>query len=219
MRAISSALQVNSIEKSNAYFEKLESVEKFNDVPVVDDNPFAAKLMEKMEMKRVRKGAKNGVASVSLTNEETGEVVSGIQENRVFMKQEVVDSEKFVKLYIHRFAELYDLGVSAQKVFGYFLVEMQKPINKDRDIIFFNMSDCMDFCKYKTNPMIYTGLTELIKHKFIAKSSKHPGHFYVDANTAFNGKRVIIMEEYIKEDSEMSANQTISQGLNTSENF
>lgn len=186
-----------SIMIVDEYFKQLDNADKFKEIPCVKMNPFNNTLLPKMQIRNVNMRNIKGVSSLDVVDPDTGEVIdSGINENRSFYKRQMVDDEKFIKIYVNRFTQLYDLGLSAQKVFGYFLTEMQKPENSNKDQIFFNMKSCMNFCSFRTTPMIYRGLTELMKHRFIAKSLDNPGHYFVDANTAFNGKRIIIMEEY-----------------------
>ena len=181
------------------YMFEVEGVVKFGDVPEVSDNPFRYKSIESFEMKRKVIGAVNGVTSVYIVDKETGKIVSGATENRVFVKKEYVDNAKFIKIYQHRMKELFNMSHPAIKVMGYFMHEMQKPEYIRMDMIYLDKDACMEFCGYSVHNMLYKGLMELVKKGFIAKSDK-PGYYFVDSNTSFNGNRIVIMEEYEKKE-------------------
>jgi hypothetical protein len=193
-------------EVYNQYSSKVEGITSFKDAPVVDVNPFLHKLSDKMEMTRKVKKTINSVSSVDIIDRDSGEIVSGADENRVFVKREIVDNEKFIKLYRSRIKEMFNMSHSAMKVMGYFWNEMQKTGNMKTDMIYFFMDDCMRFCGYTSHAMVYRGLTELITQRFIAKSNK-PGYFYMDSSMGFNGDRLVIMEEYIKQDEDYFASK------------
>jgi hypothetical protein len=91
------------------YMEEASTAIKFSDLPVPDVNPFRFRLRDKMNIQRVVKGAYNGVRSVDIIDRMSGEVVSGAEENRVFVKRESVDNDKFVKLYSDRIKAMFDL--------------------------------------------------------------------------------------------------------------
>lgn len=203
------------LKKQGNYLYKIESIEKFNDFPKLKKNPFVQQAISAFEMKGKIKGAVNGITSMELIDKDSGEIISGIKENRVFVKQEYVDNSKFLKVYINRFRESFDLSVSAQKIFMFFLLEMQKPENRDRDKIYLNKEECLEYCNYTSHRMYYIGLTELMQHGFIAKCENPPGHYWIDINTAFNGNRIVIMEEYIRgEMDEEKDTKAIEDGRN-----
>jgi hypothetical protein len=184
------------------YLESVKDIKSFVDAPKMSKNPFTGQLKSLIKIENKYVNSSKGLGSFDIIDKHTGEVVSQASENRVFTKRQYVDKENFVKLYIDRLKDLYDLSMASIKVFGYFLNEMQKPHNVNRDLIFFNLKDCMEFCDYDTHPMVYKGLTELISHGFIAACSNPVNHFFIDATTAFNGNRILIMEEYIKEEDD-----------------
>jgi len=183
-------------DKFKEYQEAVRDIKKFSEAPSCGENPFIYKLAENMSIQRKVIHAENRMASVDIIDRATGEVTSGAEENRVFVKRQQVDDQRFVKIYADRIKMMFNLSHSAYKVFGFFLHEMQKAENKERDKLYFDLKSCMDFCGYDTHAMVYRGLTELISHTFIAKAETPPNHYFVDANAAFNGNRIIIMEEY-----------------------
>jgi hypothetical protein len=189
-------------EDYEGYLDRLNDSDKFSDIPSLDYNPFREKLNDAITMKRKMKGAVNRVNGMTLIDNDTGEEISGIDKNVVFVKKEYVDNEKFLKVYSNRLKELFDLTNAAMKVFGYFMVEMQKVHNKNKDMVYFNLKDCMEFCGYNSHKQVYRGLTELILNKFIAKCSTPPNHFWIDCRTAFNGDRIFIMEEHVRKQND-----------------
>jgi len=201
----SNALSVNHNNKLDLdlqrYLDEVKNIEKFSEAPVVNSNPFTASLKASMTVQHKVLHAVNGFGSVEMIDKESGEVISDLSENRVFTKRQYVDSDKFTKIYLDRFKQLFDLSSSTVKVFGYILNEMQKVENVNSDIIYFDMEDCKDYLGFSQSNMIYRGLTELLQHGFIAKAKK-PSHFYIDSKTAFNGNRIVIMEEYERKENE-----------------
>jgi len=183
------------------YMDTVKDVKSFSDAPSIEVNPFKRKLMNDITLKRKFVKGNFGLGSYNIVNHD-GEIVSRIEENRVFSSSKYVDEKKFIKLYSDKLKDMFQLTHSAIKVFGYFLTEMQKPYNQNKDIIFFNLNDCMRHCDYNTHGMVYRGLTELISHGFIAKCVQPANHFFIDATIAFNGDRIVVMEEYIKKDAD-----------------
>ena len=188
-------------DKYESYLELVRQADKFSELPMPKDNPFRYKLQTKIGIQRVVKGSVNAVGSVDIIDRNTGEVVSGAEENRVFVKRERVDDDIFVKLYSDRIKAMFNLSHPAIKIFGYFLHIMQRPENINRDVVYLDMKDCQEFCGYKTHPMIYTGLKELVVNGFIARHPRQ-NHFYVDPNVAFNGNRIVVMEEYVRKETD-----------------
>lgn len=186
----------------NRYMEYMfhrEGASKFADFPAVDLNPFLYKQLESIELNNKIVGTTNGIGSVDIVDRETGQVVSDATQNRVFVKRQMVDKGKFVKIFENRLKEMFNLSHSAIKVMGYFINEISLPKYIGKDSIYFNKVDCMEFCGYNTHNMVYKGLTELLNNNFVAKSTI-PGFYFIDHNIAFNGNRIVIMEEYIKEE-------------------
>lgn len=187
------------------YIDLIKDIKKFSEAPSTNGNPFRHNLSDIIKVEKKVKHAQNNIGSANLISPETGEIISSLEENRVFTKNEHVDHNRFVKIYMDRMRTVFNLSHSAIKVFSYFLYIIQKPINKDKDIIYFSLNDCMEYCRYEAHAMVYRGLTELIINCFIAKADSPPNHYWIDPKTAFNGNRIIILEEYIKQDKDYFA--------------
>jgi hypothetical protein len=183
-------------EEHRKYLEALEKATTFNECPEVDNNIFACLLSDRVVQKDIRKGYTSG-KSRTISDGETGEVIK-VRDNTVFFSKQYVDNDKYIKLYMDGFRRFFDLSHPAYKVFGYFISELQK--NKDTDIVHFSMQECMDYCEYKTHPMVYRALTELILKEFICKSSKYKFAFYVNPLNVCNGKRSRFIVDIINKD-------------------
>jgi hypothetical protein len=191
------------IIKRDEYFEQIIDIDKYSEFPSVSINPFNIDLGEVIKEKEVIGGCEM-LAVKDYFNTDTGEITKGSKKALISYKKKEVDDEQFLKIYLDRFKELYGLSMSAIKVFGYFMMQMQLPANKNRSIIYFNLKDCMMFCKYKQHNMVYDGLVELIRNRFIAKCSSPENHYWVDSRTVANGNRkIIIVNEYNLKDKQL----------------
>ena len=198
MKAISNEAMDEALQ---TYLESVKDIENYSEAPIVTSNPFRSNLKSSIEMKYKTEHAINSIGTVEIRDTITGEITSGVGENRIFTRRKFVDNEAFVKIYLNRFRDVMKLSISAIKVFNYLLGEMQKPENINKDQIYFEIKDCMEFCGYTTHNMVYNGLTELISHGFVARSDK-PYLIYVDSNVAFNGNRILVFEEYIRKEAD-----------------
>lgn len=184
-------------EDLNKYTESISDITSFSELPSMDHNPFTCLLGDVMRIDYKTKGAMNGIDKFEITDRESGEVVSDMQSNLILRSREYVDNEKFAKLYGIQLKQMFNLSHPALKVYGYILKEIGS--SKDSDYIYFSMKDCMEFCDYNSHVMVYRGLTELIKKLFISKTTKPP-QLWVNPRCAFNGNRIVVFKEYIKDD-------------------
>ena len=198
---VGKTIKLRRNDKYESYLELAKQASKFSELPIPKDNPFRYRLETKIGLQRVVKGAVNALGSVDIIDRETGVVTSGVEENRVFVKRERVDNEAFIKIYSDRIKQMFNLTHPAIKIFGYFLHIMQRAENINRDVVYLDTKECMEFCGYKTHPMIYIGLKELVVNGFIARHPRQ-NHFYVDPNAAFNGNRIVVMEEYVRKEAD-----------------
>jgi hypothetical protein len=195
------------------YSNSIQDVDNFGDLPGIDHNPFTCLLTSIVKIENKVLGAMNGIGAVEYTDPSTGEVMTADQ-NKIFSTKIPVDSDKFTKIYHKQLKEMFSLTYPALKVYGYFIKEIQD--NKNADFVYFSIKDCMEFCGYSSHVMVYRGLTELVKKLFICKTNKPP-QFWVNPLYAFNGDRIIIYKEYIKQDYFESETNKL-QKLNAYEN-
>lgn len=194
------------------YLKAVKDIKKYSEAPECKENPFVPMLSPMIELKRKVSGAENSIGKVTIINDDTGEVTSG-DESRVFTEKKYVDNDKFIKVYQGQLKAMFALNGAAIKVFGYFIYEMQGSNGKDKDMVYFNVQECMEFCQYTGHSQVYNGLTELLRKAFIAISPRQ-NFFYVNPLYAFNGNRIMIYEEYIRKDGLKKAGESrqIEQG-------
>jgi hypothetical protein len=178
----------------NEYSEKLLNANSYEKIPSMEKNPFTFMLNDSVTMKYKNSGALSCVEKFEITDKDTGEVVSGINSNIMFRRKQYVDNEQFVKLYNDQMKSIFNLSLSAIKVFGYIMFEMQNLVNSDA--VWFSLKGCMEFCEYTSHQMVYRGLSELLKKMIICKSDK-PNQFWINPKYVFNGNRIIVFNEFI----------------------
>lgn len=205
MEAQNSSLSKSAVRQFTEYSKQVKDIEKYSDAPKCDSNPFLPMLEEVIEMKSRKVGSTKGMANLTVLNDDTGEVEAGFS-NKAFYGKTYVDDDKFIKIYQHHLKEMFALGGGAIKVFGYFLHEMQGVDGMNKDMVYFNVQDCMDFCTYRTHGQVYKGLTELIKNLFISIAPR-TNFFYINPKYAFNGNRILVFQEFIREDGLTRANE------------
>ena len=186
------------IRDADRYLDSVKDIERFSDAPELSVSPFIPAMLDSFEIRRKTVYSEKIMTCVDIVNHTTGEVISGITENRVFLNKQLVDKEKFVKVYYDGVSSMFHLSKTAMRVFQYIIGIMTELRNINNDCIYIGVQDVMDRCDYKFANMVYVGLTELISAGIIAKASKPPNHYWIDPKTAFNGNRVIVMNEYIK---------------------
>lgn len=124
-----------------------------------------------------------------LIDEETGEVHG--QSRLVISKK--VDKDSFIKIYRAKLQFLFDLTPEALKVLSYFMDK--SPVGKD--IVMFDVDECMEFLGYKSNKSVFNGLLVLLENKFIARS-KTSKLYFINPAIFFNGNRLTVVEHYEK---------------------
>lgn len=167
--------------------------------PKNEENPFLKKddLIIKVPQKYKREVYKaNGRSNEDtiIISSTTGEIDGEIKQ--VFIKEHVVDTEKFVKFYTENLKLFFNLNNSSIKVLSYLFNTL--PINKD--LIIFDMEECVKFTNL-TIQSIYTSLTSLINYKFIARS-KYTNMYYINPTIFFNGDRVAFIKTFRKKKAE-----------------
>lgn len=178
------------------YFDAIKGIESYDDFPKFKENPFLCLLMDQMKLTWKTKGVLNGIGSVEYVDKDTGQIVSA-SENRVFRRKEYVDSGTFTKMYYSQMKILFSLSGTTIKVFGYFIQQMDE--SNENGKVYFRLKECMDFLNLRSRASIYSGLRELITRGFICKTDI-PWQFFVNPLYVFKGNRLVIFNEYIRQD-------------------
>lgn len=187
------------------YFEAIKDIDKYQELPCIDINPFMATMINGMMIKKDM-GRVDGVGRAELVDKTSGEIV----ETTTFYTKKIVDADTFVKIYSNRLKDLFDLSKTAIKVFFYFIDQMNKPYNINTSMILIDIQECVDYCDYSANTQVYAGLIELVKAGIIAKAHRR-NLFHIDPNTVFNGNRMMVMEEYIKKEADYFDDKSLSR--------
>lgn len=171
-----------------------EEIVKLSEFETYAKNPFMLSLVVPKRGKIIKVSKEN----VSLTNIKTGE--SSESEMAFMAITEKVDKEEFVKIYKKNIQDMFNLSMQGFKIFGYFLSATQ--ISKD--IVAFSYKKCMEYTNYKSKNSVNVGLTDLMNNKFIAKSEV-PNMYFLNPSFFFNGDRIVLVKEYIKEGSKIKS--------------
>lgn len=165
---------------------------KLNNYPIFDTNPFIEEAIEEI---KVSTGQKRQL--ISGTKDVTNHIVNydgEIVGHSRFVRFIEVDEEKFIKVYIKRFAAFYDLTKSGKRVFGYIIGHCLIP---NKDIFYIDYEEAKLVTGYRTVTVIRSGISSLIENKIIARS-RSPYKYYMNPLTFFNGDRVSFAKTYIK---------------------
>ena len=173
-------------------YKGITSYEKLN------KSPFINELFDvQVSARRRILAGKDGDRIVSSDGTVTG--------NQVFAIQEKVDKETFTKMFSGMMKELFKLSNRGIKVFGY-ITTIAKP---NKDVILFDMEECLEYTTYKKEQSILHGLEELLQHGIIARTKKHY-KYYINPNLFFNGNRLTLIRQYQK-DERLKPNSSNSQ--------
>ena len=164
--------------------------------PVYMQNPTIAgvPLHQKERAYRVAKGNQ-----MMLVDEATGEIAGhGVA---AFLQREVVDPERFVKVYLGALDDMFSLTKTGQRVFKMLWEQVQA--NPDTDRV--ELTPLV--AKYrglKVSPRLFQmGVRELLEKGFIFMSPVD-GIYFTNVQLIFNGNRVMVAKEYVLQGTQQS---------------
>jgi len=152
-----------------------------------ETNPFLESLITTIQV-----GNRNiiaGSANKLLVNKKTGEV----EAHTVFMKNQKVDKNNFIKIYVQDLSSFFDLSSSGMRVLLYIFAITRIGI----DTVYFDIRDCKKFTKYSSKTTINSGLAQLLEKKFIARTTK-VNLYFINPTFFFNGNRISFINSYYK---------------------
>lgn len=166
--------------------------------PEFEVNPFLEDAINEIEEKTVKKrifikGNKSVINHVINTD---GQIVA----HSAFIKTIEIDEAVFVKFYINKFSQFYDLTKSAKKVLGYILI---KCIIPNKDIFYIDFQEAREITGYSSDNIIRSGLSSLVEHSIIARSTNSYKYF-INPLVLFNGDRVSFALSYVKKRKNLS---------------
>lgn len=172
---------------------------KLSDYPKNTENPFLEGASKEIQYKQVRKRIfpENEKAGLHhIVNAESAE----IEGTTAFYTKKMVDSDKFVKLYLSEITAIWELSKAAIKVFSYVLTKLVP--NKDK--FNFYADEAAEHCQYASKQTVYNGLAVLIEKGIVARTT-HEGEFFINPAIAFNGQRFMVIKEYINKREQSEA--------------
>lgn len=158
--------------------------------PVWSYNPSVGDVRLKRKEKAIRLEHGRDVLLINpQTSEVLGEGVAG------FFRREVVDDEKFVKVFIGQLDKMFDLTKTGQRILKVVWDQVQE--NKDRDKVELKPLH-PSVAKLGVSERVFQkGVRELLEKKFIFMSPVD-GVYYINMGIFFNGNRIIAATEYIR---------------------
>jgi intergrase/recombinase len=142
----------------------------------------------------------------AMTNQLVNPVTGEVEVEQMFFRVRKIDEERFVKLFLSRFEQLWDMSKASIRVFGYII----QVIEQGRDRFIFRMKDCQEKTKYAARNTIITALSELVECGLIART-QYPNEYFINPMLVFNGSRITIAEQFVierkKKAKELSADQ------------
>lgn len=165
---------------------------KRRNTPRYRENPFLKEVAEHTQTGYKKIASKDNSALVVM-NKETGELQGAAG---IWYKEEV-ERNQFVKLYSDGVAAILGLKSPGKKVFRLVYNQLYGKDGMDKTEIILNydmLSD--DEQQLLSRRTFVSGVTELIKSKFIAESYV-PTYYFINPSYIFNGNRMAIVKEYI----------------------
>jgi hypothetical protein len=170
----------------------------YQDYETHDENPFMKGLAHHLSKNNRNKMVRTKVVSQDDGDHDklTGLVTDHEQGDMIVGDLQVVDSEKFTKIYHEAIQLTHGLSDKATKILMWYIAPK---LGKDQTQVIFNLEECMEFIGY-SRPSIYSGLAELLDVGVIAKSELN-WLFYIDPAIMFNGDRLEVAKVYLREGS------------------
>jgi hypothetical protein len=162
--------------------------------PVWGYNPSAAdvKLRQKERPVRLERGQ-----NLMLVNPQTSEVMA---EGTVgFFRREVVDDERFMKVFMGQLDHMFDLTKAGQRILK--IIWEQLHNDKDKDKVELTPLQPSVTRLGVTERAFQRGVRELLEKKFVFMSPVD-GVYFINMGMFFNGNRIVAAVEYIREGSQ-----------------
>lgn len=142
---------------------------------------------------RSRKVFTKNNEALYITNAETGEQTPATG-GAAFIREEVVDTEQFIKLYAEGVRHIANLTAAGFKIFQLVYLLMIENPNSDRLIIDFN--DLNATHKFSQSQKTFIrGINELLAKNIIYQSMT-PSVYFLNMNLFFNGDRITRIQSY-----------------------
>lgn len=144
-----------------------------------------------------------GSSEMGVVNVVTGEVEGG----NFLWTEKTIDEEQFAKIYLKEMHNLYGLKRTGLLALGFVFHKLEK----DKDAVYIYYPEMQNYCNYKSIRTCYTGMKELVAHKFIAPSFM-AGWWFINPKIIFNGNRLTLMTTYTKQHTNDEELQVLGKG-------
>jgi len=171
-------------------------------LPTYEKNPFTEQLLLEVKTKNKTMGF---AGSSSLVNNETGEHLGDMA---VIGVKKVVDATRFIKIYEQGIKLAFGLKPSALRVFSTLLEAYRVDDRAFGDRLYFNFKIAQNDYEYTYSRQTFAaGITDLLKHNFIAEIKDQGGWFWINPAIFFKGDRLRIVNEYVSESTKEIENK------------
>jgi len=161
-----------------------------DEIQVYRTNPSIENTENSLIRKKTRVKFRNG--GKALIDASSGEFAGELQ--NVFVSDEEVDQEKFIKVYANQINLLLDLSPAAIKVLKLIYLEVLN--NHNNDIINLSYTALRELELWKwSKPTFTSGLNELLKHGVLFKSV-YPFQYFINLQMFYNGDRILTIHRY-----------------------
>jgi hypothetical protein len=142
---------------------------------------------------RTRKVFTKNNEALYITNVGTGEQTPATG-GAMFLKEELVDTEQFIKLYAAGIKHITNLSTAGFKIFQLVYLLMLESPNNDRLIIDFH--ELVAIKKFDQSQKTFIrGINELLEKELIYQSMT-PSVYFLNMNLFFNGDRITRIQSY-----------------------
>lgn len=135
---------------------------------------------------------------LAITETGSGQAISVAQVRRV----ELVDSDKFVKLYVANLDAFFDLKPGTIRVMTAVLSEVADARNAHGDTIYLNYGRVKEYFEAKgtkapARPTFFSAMAEMVEKGFVAPSVD-TNLWFINPTIFFNGDRIRFVNEYVR---------------------
>ena len=135
---------------------------------------------------------------IALTDTHTGETVSVAQVRKV----ELVDSDKFVKLYVANLDAFFDLKPGTIRIMTALISEIADARNAHGDTVYLNYGRVKEYFEAKqikppSRPTFFSAMAEMVEKGFVAPSVD-VNLWFINPTIFFNGDRIRFVNEYVR---------------------
>lgn len=135
---------------------------------------------------------------MALTDTKTGETVNIAQVRKV----ELVDSDKFVKLYVANLDAFFDLKPGTIRIMTALLSELADARNAHGDTVYLNYGRVREYFETKgskppSRPTFFSAMAEMVEKGFVAPSVDM-NLWFINPTIFFNGDRIRFVNEYVR---------------------